>query len=220
MQQYLSEHAAPPAEEWQAALRQQIAGLKAAQEHQTDPRVMSAIREEIADKERLYEAVPAIQREKASLTFTDKLTLRGSARTAEIITYGGGHTLSDAFIYIPEEKILIAGDLILGKTHPAMLHGDLAAWPVILERIRSDFEMSVIIPGHGSITGTNSIDEMLRYLNNIQEITKEAAASGITAEDGLALGIPQAFADWKSAHVYEWNFRWLFNAYTDRRNNA
>ncbi|SET11988.1 MBL fold metallo-hydrolase [Paenibacillus sp. NFR01] len=219
VQQFLSGHAAPLAEDWQAALRQQIAGLIEAQDNETDPRVVSALRDEIADKERLHEAAPAIRRVTASITFTDKLTLHGSKRTARIITYGGGHTLSDAFIYIPEEKVLIAGDLILEKTHPAMLHGDLAAWPVILERIRSDFELNAVIPGHGSIAGPDNIDEMLDYLNNIQEAAKQAAASGITAEEGLALGIPQAFADWTCAHVYGWNFRWLYNAYTDRRND-
>ncbi len=204
----------PSVEVWQSALRKQITGFAETKAKQTDDRVKAALEAEIADKEQLFLAVPTITRVTAQLTFTERLTLHGSARSAQIMSYGGGHTPSDAFVYVPEEKVLVAGDLVLGSHHPAMLNGDSASWLRILERLEQELAIDCIIPGHGPATGPDSISDMKNYLQDILAYARKAAESGLSLDHWLDQGIPAPYDTWGSSHVFEWNFRWLFGQYS------
>src|SRR5271170_231214 len=50
-------------------------------------------------------------------TFEQRLRLP-SQRRAELISWGSGHTDSDAVLHLPEEGIVFAGDLVLSGNHP------------------------------------------------------------------------------------------------------
>lgn len=203
----------PSVEVWQSMLRKQITDLADAKARQTDNRVRTALTYEILEKEQLFTAVPAIQKKVASFTFDDRLMIHGTARTTEVITFGGGHTKSDAFVYIPQEKVLIAGDLVLGKSHPAMLHGDSNAWLNILERMKHELDVHRVIPGHGKVTGIESLSDMTAYIHDIEIYAKQAAESDQSVDYWLEQGVPRPYDSWELSHVFEWNLRWLFNKY-------
>jgi glyoxylase-like metal-dependent hydrolase (beta-lactamase superfamily II) len=100
-------------------------------------------------------------------TFAAERSFVRSDRTAQAITYGGGHTLSDAFLWLAEEKVLLAGDLIVSQTQPWVGDGDVDAWPAILERI-AELGPRRIVPGHGPVSGPEAIDFMLGYLDRLR----------------------------------------------------
>ncbi|WP_379144634.1 MBL fold metallo-hydrolase [Paenibacillus sp. sgz500992] len=202
---------APDLNTWQSGLRNQIEMLEQGEKAAADPRLREALGYEIADKAALLAATPMIHRVTASVTFSRQLIIHGSARSITLLTYGGGHTESDAMVYIEDAKVLIAGDLILSHSHPAMLSGFTVAWIEILERIEREIDVNLVIPGHGGVTGRESITEMISYLTDIQAYAENAAQSGESADRWLEKGIPAPYDHWMMSHVYEWNFRWLFN---------
>ncbi|WP_339249216.1 MBL fold metallo-hydrolase [Paenibacillus sp. FSL P2-0136] len=211
----LRTHAPPALEEWQDGLRKQITGLQEKRNTATDSRLRQALINEISDKQALLEATPTIRRVTAAVTFKDSVDIHGSARSLHLFTYGGGHTLSDAMVYVADVQVLIAGDLVLNRFHPAMLHGFPEAWSTIIEQIGGEIDFTRLIPGHGDVAGRESIPDMLRYLKEIQEYAIAAARSRESVEHWIAKGIPQPFDTWEGSHIFEWNFRWLFNTYTD-----
>jgi glyoxylase-like metal-dependent hydrolase (beta-lactamase superfamily II) len=99
-------------------------------------------------------------------TFAAERSFVGEQRSAQAISYGGGHTLSDAFLWLGEEKILFAADLVVNGTHPWVGDGDVRAWPGILERI-AELGPETIVPGHGPVAGPDAIDFMLGYLQDL-----------------------------------------------------
>jgi cyclase len=99
-------------------------------------------------------------------TYAEARSFTGIQRTAHAISYGGGHTLSDAFLWLPEEKILFAGDLVVNGTHPWVGDGDVGAWPGILDRM-AELGPETIVPGHGPVAGIEAIDFMLGYLHDL-----------------------------------------------------
>ncbi|WP_442600681.1 MBL fold metallo-hydrolase [Paenibacillus sp. KN14-4R] len=200
-------------EKWQLAIREQIVALTHSKAIQTDERVRQALTYEISDKEHLYVSVPTIRRVLASMTFTDRFVIHGSKRTAEVMTWGGGHTMSDAFVYIPEDKVLVAGDLVLGKSHPAMLHGNSESWVAILDQIGNELEVNCVIPGHGPVTGSESITEMKNYIKDIEIYAKKAADSDQSIDFWLDQGDLEPYDSWLLSHVFEWNLRHLFKKY-------
>lgn len=210
----LTTNGPPELGEWQGGLQKQIAALQEVRSSAAEPRVREALGYEITEKLALLEATPSIRRVTAAVTFKDTLNIHGSGRSIQLFTYGGGHTVSDTMIYIADVQVLIAGDLVLNKSHPAMLHGFPEAWAVIVERIGREIEFTRLIPGHGGVAGRESITEMLSYLQEIQAYAAAAARSGESADFWLAKGIPAPFDTWEGSHIFEWNFRWLYDTYT------
>lgn len=203
----------PELGEWQEGLQKQIALLQEAHSTAADTRLQAALGYEVSEKQALLEATPSIRRVTAAVTFKDTLDIHGSERSIQLFTYGGGHTCSDAMVYIADVKVLIAGDLVLSKSHPAMLHGFPQAWTGIVERIGLELDFTRLIPGHGGVAGRESIAEMLSYLQEIQAYAAAAVRSGESAEVWLVKGIPAPFDTWEGSHIFEWNFRWLYNTY-------
>ncbi len=211
--EFLIREGTPPLEAWQDGLQQVINTLEKGRKAAPDYRLQTAFANEIADKKALLTAVPDISRVTASVTFSDKMEIHGSARTATVLTFGGGHTESDAMVYVEDAGVFIAGDLVLSRTHPAMLSGSPENWLGIVERIGRELEFSKLIPGHGEVTDRSSLGEMIRYLTAIPEHARQAAASGQTEAYWLAGGIPEPFAEWEMSHVFGWNFRWLYQQF-------
>ncbi|WP_058304245.1 MBL fold metallo-hydrolase [Gorillibacterium timonense] len=196
--------------DWQDGLRRQIDGLSEVRDAAFDPRVRLALDHEIGDKTNLFEAAPSIQRVGASLTLKDELWIHGSERSIRLFTYGGGHTESDLLVYVPDAKVLISGDLILGRSHPAMLHGEPKEWVSIIQRIDNELDIHKVIPGHGEVADRSCLRDMTSYLTDIQAYAEQAAKSSIDVEFWLAKGVPAPYDEWRLSHVFEWNFRWLF----------
>jgi cyclase len=99
-------------------------------------------------------------------TFEEQRAFVGKKRTAQALTYGGGHTLSDGVLWLPAEKILFAADLVVVGSHGWVGDGDVTAWPRILERL-AGLEPETIVPGHGPVAGPEAIEFMLRYLDAV-----------------------------------------------------
>jgi cyclase len=120
-------------------------------------------------------------------TFADERDF-GRARA---ITYGGGHTLSDAILWLPEERILFAADLVVVGDHPWIGDGDPKAWPGILDRMAA-LRPETVVPGHGPVSGPEAIDFLRGYLD---------------AFDNAKEGDPNPYPDLPSPEMWERNLR-------------
>jgi glyoxylase-like metal-dependent hydrolase (beta-lactamase superfamily II) len=103
-------------------------------------------------------------------TFDSESTFSGGSRSARAITYGGGHTLSDSFLWLADERIVFTADLVVTNGHPWVGDGDIDQWPRILEQI-AGLRPEKVVPGHGPVSGPESIDVMLRYLDALKNAT-------------------------------------------------
>src|SRR6476661_4081888 len=83
-----------------------------------------------------------------NLTFTDRLTVELGERHVEVLHYGRAVTPGDAFVYLPREKILLIGDLIVNPVTFA-LSGYPTEWLEVLERI-DRLDVETIVTGHGA----------------------------------------------------------------------
>jgi glyoxylase-like metal-dependent hydrolase (beta-lactamase superfamily II) len=83
-----------------------------------------------------------------NVTFSDRLTIDLGERHIEVLHYDRAVTPGDAFVYLPREKVLLIGDLVVNPVTFA-LSGYPTEWLHTLERIdRLDFE--TIVTGHGA----------------------------------------------------------------------
>jgi cyclase len=83
-----------------------------------------------------------------NVTFSSRLNIEIGERHIEVLNYGRGVTPGDAFIYLPKEKILLTGDLIVNPITFA-LSGYPTEWLRVLERIDA-LDATTIVTGHGA----------------------------------------------------------------------
>ena len=94
--------------------------------------------------------------------FDARLHLPG-ARAAELDSLGSGHTESDAFLFLPHEKLLFAADLVVLGVQPSMGSSDPEHWVEVLDELER-FGAERIVPGHGPVTSVEGIRETRGYI--------------------------------------------------------
>jgi len=85
----------------------------------------------------------------ATLTFTDSLTIDLGGREVRVEFLGRGNTPGDAIVYLPLEKVVATGDLLV-EPIPYIYDGYPSEWIVTLERL-SRLDAETFLPGHGAI---------------------------------------------------------------------
>jgi cyclase len=161
------------------------------------------------DYRALNAALPELSLWLPDITFERRLTLHGTERAAEVLSYGGGHTSSDAFLLLPAEHIAFLGDLLGVRTHPSFGQADLEQWDSILERIAA-LDIATAVPGHGPVGTLDDVATLRRYLGAMETLVSEAIVRGETEERVAALPPPAAYADWQARTIFADNLRHLY----------
>ena len=148
-----------------------------------------------------------------SLTFEDRLSLYAGELELQLIYVSPAHTNTDVVVWLPERKIVIAGDIVFHKGTPFALMGSVAGWLNALDRVRA-LGAETIIPGHGPVAGPEVLDDVAAYLRFVQQSAKaayDAGASPLDAARDLDLG---RFAEWTDSERIVGN---LHRAYSELR---
>jgi glyoxylase-like metal-dependent hydrolase (beta-lactamase superfamily II) len=67
--------------------------------------------------------------------------------TASVKHLGEGNTPGDLVVYVPEEKVVATGDLVVHPS-PYAIGSNLAPWPATMERLM-ELGATTYVPGHG-----------------------------------------------------------------------
>ena len=114
---------------------------------------------------------------------------------ARALTYGGGHTESDAFLLVPDAGVLVAGDLVVVQMQPWSGHGDPRRWAEILDRLL-ELDWDTCVPGHGPVCGRDVLPPLRDY-----QLALDQAVRGGDPEPDL----PVEFRDWAGPEMWEVN---------------
>jgi cyclase len=95
-------------------------------------------------------------------TFEDRLEL---APNCELITLGGGHTESDAFLFLADRHVAVVGDLLCVEMHPWLGHGDPERWIEILIALER-LDVDRFVPGHGGVATVEHVRALREHLRD------------------------------------------------------
>ena len=125
----------------------------------------------------------------------DTLIITGSEREAILFTDGKGHTESDIVLWLPEEEILFAADILFVDHHPWLGDGFPEDWISYLQDLKK-LNAKSILPGHGPLGSNKDMDEVINYINTINGIVDNAIETNLTEEELRDTEIPAEFKDW------------------------
>ncbi|HEY0754270.1 MAG TPA: MBL fold metallo-hydrolase [Ktedonobacteraceae bacterium] len=197
-------------EKMQASIENDIQDLEARLAQEQNAHKRHAQANEIATRREILAAMPTFEKAMPTLTFEQQLTLHGSQRTAELLTYGGGHTESDMFLYLPDDGVLFLGDLLFVRTHPWVGAGNPEEWRRILQQIeRSNF--TVVVPGHGPLGEKSDLALLRRYLASLAALAEECMSKDLPLEEATKTSLPAPFDEWEGADTFDDNMEFFYS---------
>ncbi len=116
-------------------------------------------------------------------TFEGEYTITDDNLTLKI-KQTNGHSNGSSFIFIPEEEVLIAGDLLFAKEVPYF--GDDTADPYLwIEAYKEMIKLSpkIIVPGHGPVSDIEAMQEQLDYMEKCVKWVENFVNKGEKKED-------------------------------------
>jgi len=159
-----------------------IADLEDRAAKTTDAAERGTLTQQLAGLETQREGTKAIAVKPPTVTLSDHLTLFRGGREIRLLHLGRAHTGGDVVVFLPKERVVITGDLLVEGTS-YLGDGFLAEWPQTLERLRA-LDYDITLPGHGTaFKGKAKIDYFQAYLRDFWTQAQALHKAGVSAED-------------------------------------
>lgn len=114
-------------------------------------------------------------------TFSRHMTLYRGNREIHLLFHGGGHTSGDVVVYLPMEKILVTGDLVMSDRPFTAIASVLMYRNSLRELLKLDFEY--LIPGHGPLLRGKDYMQLTSDLaQKLIEEVRQAKEENLTLE--------------------------------------
>jgi len=155
------------------------------------PALIASRRAQPAVAELFADARPVLP----SITFDEGLVLHVGGVEVEVWHPGWGHTPGDAFLFVPEARVAICGDLLFAGHH---YNYENASFTGVREGLRAlrALDADVFIPGHGAPGGIELLDLQAAYHDAVEAIVNEVLESG-QSEDAAAAAIRERFPQYR-----------------------
>jgi cyclase len=84
----------------------------------------------------------------------------------------GSHTSGDLLVHLPDDKVLVAGDVLVNQVVPTLQDGFVANWLNTLNQMLA-LDVVHFVPGHGDLMALRDVarlrDEMLLFYSGIKD---------------------------------------------------
>jgi glyoxylase-like metal-dependent hydrolase (beta-lactamase superfamily II) len=140
-------------------------------------------------------------------------------RRVEFINWGMAHSRGDQVIFLPQERILFAGDLLEERIFPIFpwfppddVDIDAANWMHILNEFEQ-LKPARIVPGHGSISGLELPRAVHSYMSDLRRQVIDRRSQGRPVDAAIAElrpSILSKYPDWEQPQWIDFTIRYMF----------
>jgi len=137
------------------------------------------------DKTRMFRFLTADAIEGTKIVPLDEYIGKTETKTIdgiiiEIVHVGKSHSKEDIYFYLPKQKIIIAGDLVMNGRITSNRDGKVIGQLKALESINSR-DWDVLVAGHGFDVSKSAIEESVQYFT----LLKQRVLSAVEEDIGL-----------------------------------
>ena len=150
-----------------------------------DPKTMAWFQDFLDSAEFLEAQYRNFEPAYPNITFGGELRIHSGDREIQILHPGTGNTPGDLILWLPQEKILASGDIVVWPT-PYGHGGRPREWAQTLRALMAlDFKM--LVPGHGEVqVDREYLELMAETLDSIATQMDALVANGLTQEEARA----------------------------------
>lgn len=139
----------------------------------------------LLDADSIHENYNAVKVTVPTITFDDKYIIKSGGRVIELLYLGDGNTAGDISLWLPKEKIIATGDIVV---HPVPYGFNVPPrkWSQTLRNINA-LKYEILVPGHGDIQhDTSYVDLLIETSDSIADQRDALLASGFSEEGAKA----------------------------------
>lgn len=119
-----------------------------------------------------------------TVTFDQRLVLDLGNRTVELLHLGKGNTAGDVVLWLPEERVVATGDLVV-RPAPYGFGSYPREWAETLRRVRA-LGFRTLIPGHGDIQyDSRYVDLLIETLELVADQMQRLVAEDLDLETAV-----------------------------------
>src|SRR5471032_2507301 len=154
------------------AIPKQLDDLKARAAAEQDAAAKTRLDQQLRVQSAFAASLKDLKVTPPNVVVDDRMTLFRGDREIRLLYLGRGHTGGDLVVYLPKEKVLCSGDLLVNGL-PNLIDGYVNDWPDALEKLKA-IDFVDVIPGHGEpFKGKERIDWLQAFL---RDLWKQAGA--------------------------------------------
>jgi len=101
-------------------------------------------------------------------------------KTIVLFPSGDSHSPGDLLLWLPDNRVLISGDVIYSDRMPSTNNSNLQQWIQLLPELEQ-LQPEVVIPGHGNITNVQGIKRLHELLTTLWQAVEEGYNAGLVA---------------------------------------
>ncbi len=144
-----------------------------------------------------------------NVTFAEEAEVNLGDISVQLLHWGPAHTLGDEFVFLPKQRILFGGDVVVNRFFPIMPDADANGrnWIRMLERLEK-LNPTIVVPGHGEVGDAALVTKMREYLEFVRDRVQQMKSQGSTLaeiEKRLEPEVRAKYKDWD-------NPNWIKNA--------
>lgn len=114
----------------------------------------------------------------APTTTVDEPTTRSFGSTvAALIPSGGAHSPGDLMVWLPQQRVLLAGDVVYADRMPSTFDADVRRWIEQLEHLQG-LQPEVVVPGHGELTDAAGLERLRALLTDLWQAVQAGYEAG------------------------------------------
>ena len=163
-----------------------IKGLEQRLAAATDAKERDTIQTQLDIQRNHLEGTNAVRPTPPTMTLTQTMTLHRGAREIRVMFLGRGHTAGDVVVYLPRERIVATGDLLVEGTS-YMGDAFFTEWIQTIEALKQ-LDFDTVLPGHGrAFTGKAKLDHWQAYLRDFWAQAQKFHKAGTPWEEAATL---------------------------------
>jgi cyclase len=113
---------------------------------------------------------------KPEITFTGQLIVKKGGREVYFIRLGG-HTPATSGVWLPRERVLFTGDVVVVGEHPSLGQSNSKEWLEVLTRLRK-MSLAALVPGHGPLCDVEATQPISDYIRLLRSKVRNQFKSG------------------------------------------
>lgn len=132
-----------------AAMRDRLKSGKSAEGKRLSAAELAELKTALDGSDKVSEELRDFHQELPDVTFDTEINVDLGDRQVQIKHSGTGDTLGDAWVYLPTERVLVTGDILVSPV-PYFFAGYPAGLLKTLRQLEP-MDVGAIVPGHGSV---------------------------------------------------------------------
>lgn len=120
-----------------------------------------------------------------TMTFTGKMTLWLGKLEVQLLQLGRGHTKGDTVVWLPQDRVLLSGDLVEFDATPYAGDAYFKDWPQTLDNV-AKLGATALVPGRGpALIGEEQVAAGLKATGGFIADVRDSVAAGVAAGKDL-----------------------------------